>query len=42
MQPRGQSCPRVEGQDAKKEVFFVHRTMDFHFYSILVFAHNST
>jgi hypothetical protein len=27
---------------AKKEVHFVHRILDFHFFPILIFAHGST
>ena len=38
MQPCGWYCPRTKGQGAKKEVFFTHRILDFHFFSLFFFS----
>jgi hypothetical protein len=32
MQPCGKNCPRTKGQGAKKEVYFAHRILVFHFF----------
>jgi hypothetical protein len=34
IQPCGWSCPRAEGQGAKKEVCFAHKILNFHFFSL--------
>ena len=34
--------PRAAGQGAKREVFFAHRILGFHFFPILFFAHGPT
>jgi hypothetical protein len=34
--------PRAEGQGAKKEVCFVHRILDFHFFFLLMVLHDVT
>jgi hypothetical protein len=41
MQPCGLKCPRAEGQAAKKEVFFAHRILVFHFFHFFFFGHGS-
>jgi hypothetical protein len=39
MQPCGWNCPRAERQGAKKEVWFVHRILVLHFFSLYFFGH---
>jgi hypothetical protein len=34
MQPCGQNCLRAEGHGAKKEVFFAHKILVFHLFSL--------
>jgi hypothetical protein len=37
MQPRGQNFPRAEREGAKKEVYFAHRILGFHFFPLFFF-----
>jgi hypothetical protein len=42
MQPCGYNCPRVERQGAKTEVFFVHKSLVFHFFVLFMVLHDVT